>query len=216
MELYQIMRSTSAVRDYDEARDVPDEVLHRVLDSARFAPSGGNRQGWRVIVVRDPETRRRLRDLYLEPWRAYTARRFASRDGLPAADRRRLDAVDRFAERLDRVPVLLAFWVDMNAVEVADAGLDRPSVVAGGSIFPFVHNVSLACRGEGLGTALTTLLSRREPEVRALLGAPDQFALASVMTVGYPRRPVERLSRRPVAEFAFRERFGGEPLEVAT
>ena len=65
------MRCAPSTRHFTEA-PVPREVLERVLDNARFAPSGGNRQGWRVIVVTDRETRRRLRELYEPPWDAYT------------------------------------------------------------------------------------------------------------------------------------------------
>ena len=72
MELIDALRSTGAVREY-LAEPVPDEVVERILDTARFAPSGGNRQGWRVIVVKDPEIRRRLRDIYLDNWYEYLA-----------------------------------------------------------------------------------------------------------------------------------------------
>src|SRR3977135_2653761 len=70
MELYEVMRTTPSVRAFTD-EPVRDEVLHRVLDHARFAPSGGNRQGWRVVVVRDAERRRAIRDLYLPHWREY-------------------------------------------------------------------------------------------------------------------------------------------------
>src|SRR6185295_10694966 len=99
-------------------------------------------------------------------WRAYTAARYVADD---EAARARLAAADRFAANLDHAPVFLAVWVDLAAVEVTDADAGHPSVVAGGSIFPFVHNVHLALRDEGLGSRITTLLARRQDEVRALL-----------------------------------------------
>src|SRR5215207_7706002 len=70
MELYQAMRTTPSCR-YFTADPVPDEVLWRVLDHARFASSGGNRQGWRIVVVTDPALRRSLADLHLRQWRTY-------------------------------------------------------------------------------------------------------------------------------------------------
>jgi nitroreductase len=70
MDLIEALRTTGAAREFRD-EPVPDEVLAKVLDNARFAPSGGNRQGWRVIVVRDPSARKRLRDLYLEGWYEY-------------------------------------------------------------------------------------------------------------------------------------------------
>ena len=72
MDLIDTLRTTGAVREFTD-EPVPDEVLARVLDTARFAPSGGNRQGWRLVVVQDPDTRRRLRDLYLDGWYPYLA-----------------------------------------------------------------------------------------------------------------------------------------------
>ena len=56
MELYDVMRTTFAARDFTDD-ELPDETLYRILDNARFAPSGGNRQGGRVIVVKDAETK---------------------------------------------------------------------------------------------------------------------------------------------------------------
>ena len=72
MDLIDTLRSTSAVREF-RPDPVPDVVLARILDTARFAPSGGNRQGWRLVVVQNPEIRRRLRDLYLDGWYDYLA-----------------------------------------------------------------------------------------------------------------------------------------------
>ena len=72
MDLIETLRSTGAVRDF-LPDPIADAVLYRILDTARFAPSGGNRQGWRVIVVKDQEKRRALRDLYLTGWYEYLA-----------------------------------------------------------------------------------------------------------------------------------------------
>jgi nitroreductase len=59
MELYDPLRTTFAAREFT-GDPLPDETLFKILDRARFAPSGGNRQGWRVIVVRDARTREAL------------------------------------------------------------------------------------------------------------------------------------------------------------
>ena len=72
MDLTEALRSTGAVRDF-RPEPVPDEVVYRLLDTARFAPNGGNRQAWHVIVVRDPAVKERLRDLYLPGWYEYLA-----------------------------------------------------------------------------------------------------------------------------------------------
>src|SRR4051812_12650036 len=77
MELVDALRTTGAVRDFTD-EPIADDVLYRVLDTARFAPSGGNRQGWRVIVVRNQATRAALRDNYLTGWYEYLAMRGAN------------------------------------------------------------------------------------------------------------------------------------------
>ena len=76
MELSTVMRTTGAVREFT-GDPVPREVLHAVLDDARFAPSGGNRQGWKVAVVEDPDLRRRLGALCAPVWGEYLAQAFA-------------------------------------------------------------------------------------------------------------------------------------------
>ena len=70
MDLFEAMRCAPTSRLFTDEPVAP-KAIERALENARFAPSGGNRQGWRVLVVRDPELRRALADLYLPPWRAY-------------------------------------------------------------------------------------------------------------------------------------------------
>jgi nitroreductase len=214
-ELYEVMRCTPSTRRFTD-QPVPHEVLERVFDNARFAPSGGNRQGWRVIVVTDAGTRRRLRELYQEPWEAYmvkTGGRAAvdagEASGLPAGRLRMLRGADEYAHTFDRVPVHLIVCVDLEALAITDVELDRPSIVGGASVYPFVQNVLLGLRHEGLGTAFTTLIVPAEEEIRSLLSIPDGFAVAGHISVGYRADPwPKKLSRKPVSEFAFGERFG--------
>jgi len=113
------------------------------------------------------------------------------------------------------VPVHLVVGVRLADLAVTDAGLPRQSIVGGASVYPFVQNLLLALRGEGLGAALTTLLVPAELEVRTLLEIPEDVALAAHIGVGYRADPwPARLARRPVQEFAFAERFGA-PLSEA-
>ncbi len=214
------MRCAPSTRRFTEDAVSP-EVLERVLENARFAPSGGNRQGWRVVVVTDRETRRRLRELYQEPWDAYmvkTGGRAAldagEASGLPAGRLRMLEGADLYARTFDAVPVHLVIGVELDALAITDAGLDRPSIVGGASVYPFVHNILLGLRHEGLGASFTTLLVPAEAEVKALLGIPDGVAMAGHIAVGHRADPwPQKLSRRPVGEFAFAERYG-EPFSA--
>ena len=196
---------------------VPDALLHRVLDNARFAPNGGNRQGWHVVVVSDRATRRALHDLYQPPWQAYLAERYGLAPGapppsdLPLALRRTMG----FADQLHEVPVHLLVSVELSTLAVTDRHLARQSIVGGGSIYPFVQNLLLGLRQEGLGAALTTLLIPAEPAVKELIGIPDGHALAALVAVGYPATPLPtRLRRRAVEEFTTRDRFAGEPFRT--
>jgi nitroreductase len=227
MELTDALRTTGAVRDFTP-EPVGDDVLGRVLDTARFAPSGGNRQGWRVVVVDDGDTRRALRDLYLDGWYEYLAMTAAGltpwapvtdRDaearalaGAPALAEQAAGGPGGFAEHLDEVPVLLVVLADLRALAAVDRDLGRYGLAGGASIYPFTWNLLLAARGEGLGGVVTTMPIRREPAVKALLGAPDELAVAAVVALGHPRRQPRRLSRAPVAEWATVDRVDGAPF----
>lgn len=216
MELYDAMRCAPTTRLFT-ANPVSQEVLHRVLENARFAPSGGNRQAWRLIAVRDADTRRTLRDLYLPHWRDYMkqtggAAILADPGEFDPRRVRMLRRADEFAERLHEVPLHLVVCAKLGDLAIVDAGLERPSIVGGASIYPFVQNMLLGFRSEGLGCALTTILAPAEAEVRQLLAIPEDVVIAAYVVVGHRADPwPERLSRRPVEEFAYGDRFG-EPL----
>ena len=117
-----------------------------------------------------------------------------------------------FAERLDEVPALLALFVDLGAVAAVDRDFDRYQFAGGASIYPFAWNLMLAARAEGLGGVMTTMCIRAEPDVKALLNAPEHFALAAVIALGYPTHEISRLRRAPVATFATVDTVDGSPL----
>jgi nitroreductase len=224
MDLHEALRATGAIRDF-RADPVPDEVLHRILDTARFAPSGGNRQGWRVIVVKDPATRVRLRELYVAGWYEYLAQVEAGlvpwapitddeTEGKAIAStaavaERAAAGPGGFAEHLETVPVLLALLADLRALAAVDKGFDRYTFAGAASIYPFAWSVLLAARGEGLGGVITTMPIRREPDVKTLLGVPDELAVAAVIALGYPHHQPKRLTRGAVEQFTTLDRFDG-------
>lgn len=219
MELIDALRTTGAIRDF-RPDPVGDEVVLRVLDNARFAPSGGNRQGWRVVVVKDAATRRAVRDLYLPTWYEYLAQRAAGlTPWAPITDRAvEAGAIDRademrggdgFAEHLDEVPVLLVVLADLRALAAVDRDLPRYTFAGGASVYPFVWSVLLAARDEGLGGVITTMAIGREAEVKALLDVPDELAVAAVIALGHPVRQPRRLTRGPVEAFATVDRCTG-------
>lgn len=219
-----MLRTTPATRDFTD-EPVPDEVLHAILEVARFAPSGGNRQGWHVIVLQDPAVRARIRDLYVLSWREYMAHvnrglvAFAPIDDGnwtgPAVDLEEARATPAplpFADHLDQVPVLLVLVVELAALATVDNGLGRQSIAGGGSVYPFGHNVLLAARDAGLGGVMTTVLARQEPAVKEALGIPDGYAVAAMLALGHPKKVVTKLRRRTVEEFTTVDRFDGVPF----
>jgi nitroreductase len=229
MELIETLRTTGAVRAFTD-EPVPAEVVHRILDTARFAPSGGNRQGWRVVVAEDRALRRRLRDLYLDGWYPYLALgaaglvpwapvtdREAEAEVLAAAPvpaERAAAGPGSFAEHLDEVPVLLVVLADLRALAAVDRDFDRYTFAGAASIYPFVWSLLLAARAEGLGGVLTTMPIRQEAEVKAALGAADrdELAVAAVVALGHPRHRPRRLRRAPVESFATVDHVDGPPL----
>jgi nitroreductase len=205
MDFREVIETTGSCRHY-RPDPVPDDVLARVLDGARFAPTGGNRQGVRFLLVRDPGKRRALRDLYLPLWQQYIARAGA-RPGAPPP--RLVQAADHMAHHLDEVPVLVVVCAQLADLLATDRHLDRLSVVGGGSIYPSVQNLLLSARAEGLGTVLTTLLCAVEPQVKALLAIPDDVLTAALVPLGYPAKPFpKKLGRRPLAEICFADTWG--------
>ena len=226
LDLVTTLRSTGAAREF-HPDPVPDEVLERLLDTARFAPSGGNRQGWRVIVVKDRAKRLALRELYLDGWYEYLAMASAGLVPMnpladPAAEAAAAarapefaeagKARPGFAETLDTAPALLLILADLAVLATIDRDLPRYTFVGGASIYPFVWSLLLAARTEGLGGVTTTVAIRREGDVQALFGIPDSVAVAALVVLGRPVTQPRRLTRAPVSSFAWIDRYEGTTL----
>ena len=220
MDLQEAMRTTFACREFTDD-PVSDEVLHRILDVARFAPSGGNRQGGHVVVVRDKGVRQRLGELCVPTLRLYAAQVAAGESPFNTVVPSAVDVAtaldtptEPFAlfEHLGDVPVALVVSVDLAAVASMDKDLDRVGLVTGASIYPLVWNILLAARAEGLGGVVTTAVVPAEAEVRHLLDLPDTHAVAALLPLGVPVRQLTRLKRLPVEEFTTVDRFDGPPL----
>ncbi len=212
IELYEAMRTLRAVRRL-RPDPIPDPVLDRVLEAASWAPTGGNVQPWRVVVVRDRDTMATLGELYARGWHAYAEGHMKSIEGAPDAIRqsteKMFEAGNYLAAHFATTPVLLVYCFNPELMAITDAGLDRISVVGGASIYTAVQNCLLACRAEGLGCVLTTLLCADEPAVRALLEIPEPWATAAAIPIGRPVRGGHGpIRRRPIEKLAFTDRFG--------
>ena len=220
MELQEVMRTAFAARDFTDA-PVPDALLGRILDNARFAPSGGNRQGWKVVVVREAATRTRLLELIEPTFRRYWAQMLAGEAPFNPVNPSQVTEAQvaateppmEFVRKVAQAPVVLLVFVDLSVVAAFDSAADRISVIAGASVYPFVWNILLAARNEGLGGTLTTFVGAKDKELRAFLGVPERMAFAAMLPLGHPTKQLTKLKRKPVREFAVRERWNGRPLE---
>jgi len=210
--LYDAMSTLRAVRRL-KADPIPDDVLRRVIEAASWAPTGGNVQPWRVLVIRDREKLARLGELYTAGWNSYAKGHMKQIEGAPEALRvsteKMFDAGNYLAANFADMPALLVFCFNPKIMAITDAQLDRISVVGGASIYTAVQNTLLACRAEGLGCVLTTLLCMDEVEVRELLAIPEPWATAAHIPIGYPVRGGHGpISRRPVEKLAFEDTWG--------
>jgi nitroreductase len=217
MDYQEVMRTTFAARDFT-GEPIPDTVLYEILDLARFAPSGGNRQGGRVIVVRDAATKDQMARLVEPASKRYAAQVAAGENPwnpvvpttVSEETIRQTPVPARLTEPLRQADVLLVFVVDLRVLAVTDQLLDRVGIIGGASIYPLVWNTLLAARAAGFGGTLTTISAATEPQVKTLLEIPPSFALAAVVPLGRPVKQLTRLKRLAVEEFTFKERFGAE------
>jgi nitroreductase len=219
METYDVMRTTFAAREYAD-ESISDETLYLILDNARFAPSGGNRQGWKVIIVRDRDVRERIADFAKPVAQRYLAQSIAGESPFNTIHPSWVDdetirstvVPPVFFEPILRAPVLLVICVDLAVVASVDSHLDRVGIASGASIYPFAWNILLAARNEGYGGVLTTFATASEAEMQSLLGLPESIAVAAVLPIGKPVKQLTELARKPVEEFAVWDTWSGEPL----
>jgi nitroreductase len=212
MELYEAMSTLRAVRRL-RPDPIPEAVLQRVLTAATWAPTGGNRQPWRIVAVKNAAKKQVLEDLYRPYWDAYIVNYRKHMETMPAEERetssRAIDAGTYLSSHMHEAPVIAVFCYNPAMMTITDKDQPRPSVVGGGSVYPAVQNLLLACRNEGLGCVLTTLLCLEEPKVRALLELPDGWYTCAHVPIGYAVGGGHgRIARKSVDKMVFTDRFG--------
>ncbi len=203
MELFEAISTQRAIRRL-KPDPIPDSVIRQVLAQAICAPSGGNRQLWSFVVVRDAPTRARLGELYRESWGEvmklpYYAGAAKEPPDSPAG---KLVASARYlSEHLGEAPVLVLACI------AVDAGTNA-TLTTGASIYPAVQNLMLAARSLGVGSCITTIHKFRDREVKELLGIPANVETAALIPLGYPRGKFTPARRKPVADVAYSDRWG--------
>jgi nitroreductase len=185
MDVFEAIATTRAMRRLDPHRDVSDADILTIVEAATKAPTGGNMQPVRWLVVRDADKRRQLGDIYRQCWGA--ARQLYD-TGKPS---RMLSSADHLGEHLGEAPVLI-----LPCAKGAPGQADS-------SVFPGVQNLFLAARALGLGTTLTTVHRMREDEVRAVLDIPEDVTTFALIPVGYPTGRWGEGKRRPVREVTY-------------
>lgn len=214
MEIYEAMSSLRAVRRL-KPDPIPADVLDRVFQAAAWAPTGGNTQPFRIIAVSDRDKMIAFQKMYHEEWQSYTKGMRAGLDQMPEPQKtstaKMLKAGDYLADHMADTPQLLVFCFNPKMMAITDSDLGRPSIVGGGSVYTAVQNLMLACRTEGLGCVLTTLLCLRETEVRELLEIPDTWFTCAHIPIGYPvLKGHGPIKRRPINKMVFTDTFGAE------
>jgi nitroreductase len=175
-----------------------------------------------VIVVRGRAKRAALVDLIRPTMKRYVAQVAAGESPWNSVvptkvDEAAIAAVELPAgmiERMMQAPVLLLLAVDLRVVASFDSGLPRVGVISGASIYPFVWNILLAARNEGLGGTLTTFVAPAEAEARRMFALPDSFAVSALLPIGRPVRQLTRLKRKRVEEFTTVDEYDGAPLRA--
>ena len=193
IDLFEAIDTQRGIRRF-KPDPVPDELITRLLQAAIKAPSGGVRQGWSFIVIRDPETKRKIGELYR------TGDRFAITPDLTGQVRRVYGAAQYLEDHIEDVPVFILACIQAN----------ENSSFPGASIYPAVQNILLAARGLGLGSCLTTRQMRFEDEIKQLLNIPEDVATAALLPIGFPAEGVRYgpTRRKALEEVAFDESWG--------
>jgi nitroreductase len=203
MDFFDVVTTQRAMRRL-ETRPIPDAVLRQIMEAAICAPSGGNRQGWSFVVVRDAAKRARLGELYREAWGELMKVPYyagAAKEPCESPAGKMLASARHLSEHLGEAPVLVLACIAL------DPGV-TPSLTSGASIYPAVQNLMLAARAHGVGSCITTIHRFRDAQVKALLGIPADVETAALIPLGYPLGKFGRPPRRPLREVAFADRWG--------
>lgn len=205
MDVREALYTTRAMRRV-RPDAIPDDVQARILDAAIRAPSGGNAQGWRFLLIDDPAVKAKLGPLYRDSisrlwqtaYREPLAQAQAAPDDPASVALLKVQAsAQHLADHFEQVPLFLAAFSRGDPT--------------GGSIFPAVWSAQLAARAEGVGSALTSVLGFfHGAETNQILGVPADkgWTMHCLVSFGYPTGRWGVAPRRPVHDVAYRNAWG--------
>ncbi|MGH7965918.1 MAG: nitroreductase family protein [Candidatus Binatia bacterium] len=206
-DLFHIMYTCRSMRRL-KPDPVPDELIYKVIEAGTQAACGSGMQVWRFVVVTNPESKRRIAAIYQHGWRAAT--RSYAEAGASLEDKN-IVAATYLADHMAEAPVLL--FACLRARRIHAERLASPqganfARMLGGSIYPAVQNILLACRALGLGATLTGVTTQYEDEIKAILGLPENITTYAMIPIGYPQGRFGPVTRLPVEEVTWRDRYG--------
>lgn len=214
MDLFEAIETTRAVRRFTDAPIGDDEIL-TCIRAATQAPSGGNIQPWQFVVVKDPQTKRAVGDVYR---RAYDRYEPALLRAMPPFrsedDRARFERMRRasrhLADTMGEAPALVLVLMPNISMTLQDeqGSLDVGTPFA--SVYPAVQNFMLAARGLGIGTTLTTAYRIYQDDVRTICGIPERYEIVALIPMGRPQRGFTVGRRRPAEQLTHWDRFGNK------
>ena len=200
-DLFEVIRTTRSMRRL-KPDAVPPDLIRKILEAGVCAPSGGNMQRWRFLVIQDPDIKRTVGAYYKRAWDEVVAPRYRAGEPAPGMDqdrfRRLLAAAEYLAAHIHEAPV----WI------VPCLQGEAPTRTAGSSIYPAVQNMLLAARAVGLGATLTTLYLNHEKEAEAALGLPADWHSYAILPVGFPMGRFGPVRRVPLNEVVYADRWG--------
>jgi nitroreductase len=207
-DLFEIIRTTRSMRRL-KPDPVPNDLVRQILEAGTCAPSGGNMQRWRFLVIREPHVKQTVGAYYKRAWDEVVGPRYRAGEPAPGSSReqfmRTLDTAEHMATHIHEAPV----WI-VPCLQGA-----TPTRTAGSSIYPAVQNMLLAARALGLGATLTTLHLQFEKEVEAALGLPPDWHSYALLPIGWPLGRFGPVRRVALAEIVYEDRWGqplrGEP-----
>ena len=202
-ELFDIIRTTRAMRRL-KPDPIPDDLVRQILEAGTCAPSGGNYQKWRFLVVKDPDTKRAVQRIYKRAYDEVIGPRHTASSPPPGSDpakyARQHAAVEYLTEHFHEAPV----WI----VVCQDDGPAAPTRGAGASVYPAVQNMLLAARALGLGSTLTTRHMMFAKDADAALGLPENVHSYAILPLGYPMGNFGPVGRGRLEDVAFAEKWG--------
>jgi nitroreductase len=200
MDFFDVASTTPTTRRFLD-RPLAETELIKILETANMAPSGSNAQPWEFVLVRDANARREIQQLYESVWGPYKdSAIIRGRATLSPRAVKALKTGDEFSAQLAIVPVHVVVFLDRPKMRVErGSAADLFNFGATyGSVFPAIELMMLAARALGIGTAMTTMLTSKESETKALLGVPEEYQLIALVPMGYPADAFKRPLRKPV------------------